>query len=90
MDGAGFDAWTRRRCGTAAGGLLALLIGLREPMASEAKKRKKRRARPAVERPVAVPIRQTPAPAPAPAPAPQPSSSGVDDGSAEFLPEGRG
>jgi hypothetical protein len=45
MDPSRFDAWTRRRCGTAAGGLLALLIGLRNPAASAAKKRKKRKKR---------------------------------------------
>ena len=44
VDGSQFDAWTRRRFGLAAGGLVASLLGLTR-LDAEAKKHKKKRKR---------------------------------------------
>jgi hypothetical protein len=44
-DGAGFDAWTRRKFGLMAGGLTAALLGLAGSQNSEAKKKGKKRKR---------------------------------------------
>jgi hypothetical protein len=46
MDGSGFDAWTRRRFGVAAGGAtVALLAGTRSATVAKKNKKKKKRCK---------------------------------------------